>query len=299
MIHVSKGQNSGRAGRNRGAQPCLARKMCGQGVGLAWAGNGDTNEDLCGGSRIDRRARRRALRRGRARGHGDRARRAPGRDPEERAAAHSQRRHRASRAAPARDGRHPHGRPAGPRHPGRQGQPGRADHRRRARTVPRGHGAHPDAERDSVVVLPASRRALRGAMRARRRSWRPRHERHRSAADHRLRGVPRREHRLAWRGEAHRRRPLSAGRARRHDDAAHHAHRTGVHGGRAEGADPGQHPRRNLAETLGQSVVQSDQRAHALDACRPLSVSVHARAGAGDDDRGAVRSRTSSASSSA
>ena len=67
---------------------------------------------------------------------------------------------------------------------------------------------------------------------------------------------------------------------------------------RLQGAGAGQHPRRDLAQALGQPDLQPDQRADPRHAGRHLPVPADARARREHDARGAGRGRTSSASPS-
>ena len=62
---------------------------------------------------------------------------------------------------------------------------------------------------------------------------------------------------------------------------------------RARGADPQRHPRRDLAEALGQPVPQSDQRADLRDGGRRHRRRGHARGVPRDDDRGGGDRRAS------
>ena len=73
------------------------------------------------------------------------------------------------------------------------------------------------------------------------------------------------------------------------EQRARHARVGVLHQRRPAGAGAQRHPRRDLAEALGQPDLQSDQRPVARHAGRHLSVSAEPRRCRGDDDRGTDR----------
>src|SRR5581483_3272705 len=84
-------------------------------------------------------------------------------------------------------------------------------------------------------------------------------------------------------------RSVSPGRARRHEHAARFAHCAGLRAIGTQGAGSRGHTRRDLAQALGQSHVQPDQRTDALDAARHLPPCGDTRACGRHDARGAKR----------
>ncbi len=191
------------------------------------------------------------------------------------------------------------GRPAGHRDPRDEGPSGRSRRERCAQVVrPRDRGGD-DAERHPLLVLPPAWRQARRQHRAQRRPQRGCHRQHPARARDRLRGVPGLRTRGARRRQAHRRRPLPGGRTRRLLQRAREARRGLPDAGRLQGAGAGQHPRRDLAEAVGQPDLQSHQQPVAFHAGRHLPVRAIARSRRRDDAARRRPSRTSWASNSA
>ena len=100
-----------------------------------------------------------------------------------------------------------------------------------------------------------------------------RRARHPGRARDRLRRLPGVGAGRAGRGAAHRGRPLPGRRARRlHRPSACSASRDCFTQRRLQGAGAGQHPRRDLAQAVGQPDLQPDQQPVAFDAGRHLPV---------------------------
>ncbi len=163
---------------------------------------------------------------------------------------------------------------------------------RRAEVIRARHRRDSHAEWNPVLVFPPSSRRTRGHARPQRR---PRRGDRRA---HSLRGrvigcvvYPAAELLSAWGHQACRRQSIPGGGARRHDQRAGHARLGMLHRGRPSRPGSHRHPRRDLAETLGQFDLQSHQRADARHTGRHLPICAHARGRGGDDGRGAGRGR--------
>ncbi len=118
-------------------------------------------------------------------------------------------------------------------------------------------------------------------------------------ARHRLHRLPRDRDRGARRDPPCLWRPLPDRRAVRRDHRRRAAALRSLHQGRHAGADARPHPRRDLAQAVGQRLLQSDQRADPCDARRDLHRSRHARAVEGDHAGEPGDRRDASASGSA
>ena len=158
---------------------------------------------------------------------------------------------------------------------------------------------HDGPERAALVVFPAPRRQVRRPQALKPRSVRHPRAQDRPGARAGLRRLPGGAGHRTRRDPPCRGRPLPDRRARRQGDRARAVgpRRPGL--GRPQVADSGRHPLRDLAQGLGQSVVQPDQRAQPRDAGRDLPVPGDAGARRRHDARGAKPWPRSSGSGSA
>ena len=133
---------------------------------------------------------------------------------------------------------------------------------------------HDGPERAALVVFPEARRQVRRPQALEPRSVGHPRAQDRPGAGAGVRRLPGGASDGARRDPPCRRRPVPDRRARRQGDRACQMgpRRAGL--GRPQVADPRRHPLGDLAQGLGQSVVQSDQRAHAT---RPWSRSASSR----------------------
>ena len=142
-----------------------------------------------------------------------------------------------------------------------------------------------------TLVLSPAWRSVRGPVRGGGRSDRAVPAPDPTGARHWLRGLSRVRARGARSHSPHRRRSLSGERAGRVGEQPGACRFRMLHARRISGAGAGQHPRRDLAQTLGQSHLQSHQRADARHARRHLPVSRYPETGGGDDDGSASSGR--------
>ena len=140
------------------------------------------------------------------------------------------------------------------------------------------------AERPAVVVLPEARRPVRQSPAGKPRSLGRAHQEYRSEPHHRLRGLSRRGGHRAGRDSPRRGRSLPDRRTRRQGDAARQGIARRLHQGRAEIHGAAGYPLGNLAEGVGQPLVQPDLGADPRHAGRHLPVRRDARAGRDHDE---------------